>query len=217
MKELKYINIFNYSVDEYPFRKHIQEILEEEELENIHEKTENFFLERKKDQSTKQHKMFYKKYEGSSFQECYEKFVTNYCTDLLQVKLINQAKPTFRIHMPNNVGVGEFHKDSDYDHPMEEINFLVPVTEAKETSTIWCETKPGLGDYAPINLEYGQCLIFKGSHLKHGNKENKTENTRVSFDFRVIPFDKYSPSESGSINTGMKFKIGEYYNLLEKK
>ena len=31
--------------------------------------------------------------------------------------------------MHDNLGVGEFHRDSDYEHPLEEINFLVPVTE----------------------------------------------------------------------------------------
>jgi hypothetical protein len=51
--------------------------------------------------------------------------------------------------------------------------------------------------------------------LKHGNKINTTKKTRVSFDFRVIPKSEYRPSSHNSVNTGLKFKIGEYYDFIE--
>ena len=215
MLELNNINIFEYPISTYPFRESIIELIGEDELELLHRKFDFFLLEREKDQSTKFHKDFYAKYAGSTFEKLYEKFIQDFIQGLLETKVINQAKPTFRVHMNDNLGVGEFHKDSDYDHPIEEINLLIPVTKASETSTIWIESQPGLKDYAPVNLDYGQCLVFKGSKLEHGNKINRTGKTRVSFDFRVIPEADYKPSQGGSINTGLKFELGQYYKKLK--
>lgn len=217
MSELKLINIFNYPTDIYPFREYICDLIGEEDLELLHEKFDYFLLEREKDQNTKFHKSFYSNYKNSKFEKLYKNFITGFITETIGESVISQAKPTFRVHMHNNLGVGEFHKDSDYDHPIEEINILVPVTDAKDTSTVWMESLPGEKDYSPIELKYGECLIFKGSLLRHGNKINTTEKTRVSFDFRVIPLSQYKPSSSGSINTGLKFKIGEYYDFLKKE
>ena len=33
----------------------------------------------------------------------------------------------------------------------------------------------------------GQMLVFDGANLEHGNRINRSDETRVSFDFRVIP------------------------------
>ena len=78
---------------------------------------------------------------------------------------------------PNNKAVGEFHRDRDYNHPLDEINIWVPITSSKKTNTIWIESKFDKNDYKPMNLDYGQFLIFD-SGLKHGNRINK-ENKHV--------------------------------------
>jgi len=216
-KSLKLINIFKYDVEKYNFRSKIATSLQNEQLEDLHKNFDFFLLERNKDQSTEFHKKFYKNYDLDGFKELYELFIKEYCCDLLGSNLVFQAKPTFRVHMPNNLGVGEFHKDSDYNHPLEEINFLIPVTEAKDTSTVWVESAPNLGDYRPINLAYGEVLVFRGGMLKHGNKINETDKTRVSFDFRVIPEKEFKPNIYASINTGMTFTIGSYYSIVGDK
>jgi len=56
--------------------------------------------------------------------------------------------------------------------------------------------------------------IWKGSKLTHGNKENATGCTRVSFDFRVmLEKDYLSGVESfkSSRDTNKKFVLGQYY------
>ena len=42
--------------------------------------------------------------------------------NIVGTKLIYQRKPTLRIHLPENKSVGGFHRDRDYNHPIEEIN-----------------------------------------------------------------------------------------------
>lgn len=60
-------------------------------------------------------------------------------------RIIYQKKPTFRVHLPNNVGnayngtslvltslaVGKKHRDYDYFHPPGEINFWLPFTKGE--------------------------------------------------------------------------------------
>jgi hypothetical protein len=48
----------------------------------------------------------------------------------------------------------------------------------------------------------------------HGNKNNDTESTRVSIDFRLVDPHKFVPNEAGSINMNTKFDIGGYFNKL---
>ena len=49
----------------------------------------------------------------------------------------------------------------------------------------------------------------------HGNKQNTTQNTRVSVDFRVIPLSKYNEEDGSAIYTKMKFQIGDYYEVTK--
>ena len=80
--------------------------------------------------------------------------------------------------------------------------------------TIWVETEEDNGDFKPMNTKYGECVQWDGSNLTHGNKKNTTSETRISVDFRVIPISTYKPSTNNSINTKMRFKIGEYYEQI---
>lgn len=45
-------------------------------------------------------------------------------------------------------------------------------------------------DAIPINLRYGQCLMFD-PRILHGTVENTEDMTRVSMDFRIVPVDDY--------------------------
>mmetsp|Transcript_23571 Transcript_23571/g.28479 ORF Transcript_23571/g.28479 Transcript_23571/m.28479 type:complete len:88 (+) Transcript_23571:45-308(+) len=70
------------------------------------------------------------------------------------------------------------------------------------SNTLWVESKPGLQDFHPIELEYGQLLRFNGNECTHFTKSNVTDHTRVSFDFRAIPMSLYKDCYEG--------KIGDY-------
>jgi hypothetical protein len=106
-------------------------------------------------------------------------------------QLVYQKTPTFRVHLVNNLSVGEFHKDSDYGHGTNEINFWLPFVDTFSTNTIWVESGPELEDYTPKSLDYGEILKFDGANLLHGNKINDTGITRVSVDFRVVKYSEF--------------------------
>ena len=107
-----------------------------------------------------------------------------------------------------------WHTDAEFGHQAETVNFWVPLTLARGTATVWTETGPGKGDYTPVNMVPGQYLEFSATTLRHGNKPNITGRTRVSFDFRVIPFASYRDSGSLTVSAGRALRLGDYSMLL---
>jgi ectoine hydroxylase-related dioxygenase (phytanoyl-CoA dioxygenase family) len=197
---------------EYPFRKIVEESLEEQYLEKIHLKKQYELFVKGTDQSTDWHSLFYANLD--KFLPTYKEFIYKVVKPLFGEDIVYQKIPTFRTQLVDNFGVFEFHKDKKYKHNMEEINFFLPFTDAYDTNTIWAETEEDRGDYTPINALYGDLVMWYGSKLTHGNKINTTSNTRVSCDFRVIPLSKYKEDkDTSTIYTSMKFIIGDYYEV----
>ena len=90
--------------------------------------------------------------------------------------------------MPNGNKTISMHCDKDYDnHQDAEINFWIPVTLVGGNNSLFLESKPGKGDFQPVELQYGQYLKFDGHNCRHYTVHNDTDTCRVSFDFRVIP------------------------------
>lgn len=203
-----------YDVNKFPFRKIIQEILNQENLEKIHEVQNYDLFVRGTDQSTEWHKLYYSQLE--KFLPTYVEFIHDVIKPVFGENIVYQKIPTFRTQLVNNLAVFEFHKDKTYKHNIDEINFFLPFTDAYMSNTIWAESEEDKGDYSPMNTLYGQVVMWNGCYLTHGNKQNTTLNTRVSCDFRVIPLSKYNEDvNEGTIYTKMKFIIGDYYDVTK--
>ena len=189
-------------------------------LERLHFYKSYDLFERQNDQSTIWHKCFYKMIrEDDIFDNIYTDFLSQYIKPRFNEEIVYQKIPTFRVHLPNNIAVGEFHKDKHYRDQewadkVQELNYFVPLTKAYGTNTIWAETEEDLGDFKEIRANYGECVEWSATKLTHGNKQNLTSVTRVSFDFRVIPKSRYVESEHLTINTNIPFEIGGYYGVL---
>ena len=106
------------------------------------------------------------------------------------------------------------YRNKEWAEKVKEINYYVPLTKAYGTNTIWAESEEDKGDFKPIYSNYGECIEWEASKLTHGNKDNITSNTRVSFDFRIIPKSRYIESNYLTINTKIPFGIGGYYEVL---
>lgn len=212
---IKMQKVLNYDTQIFSFKDCVEDIFNTNNLTSLHERKSYDVFKRMNDQETIFHETFYSKFHNNhKFVDVYENFISKFVIPNMKLEtVIYQKVPTFRCHLEGNKAVGEFHKDSDYNHPKEEINFFVPLTEAKDTSTIWIESEPEKEDYRPINLKYGQVFIFNGGLYKHGNKVNETGKTRVGFDFRIIRPDEYTFSNKTSLNVVKKFIVGEYYHI----
>lgn len=208
----------SYDIERYDFRGLMHKHYGTDDLTRLDKWLDEdvpFFADKTFDQSTGIHKHFYKIYEQEEFLSLYRKFLAEVVQPGYGEALVYQAKPTFRVHLPNNVAVGEWHKDGDYNHQKSEINYWMPFTRAFGNNTIWIETEEDKGDFQPYDVEYGEVLIFNGAFLKHGNKPNDTGVCRASMDFRIIPHSQYKEIQAESSNLKLRFQIGGYYSLLE--
>lgn len=168
----------------------------------------------KEDQKTNIHSLFYANCgKNTQFNELYIELIKNQIYPLFNEKIVYQAVPTFRVHLPNNLAVAEYHKDRDYFHNPHEVNFFLPLTKAFDSNTIWIETYDNSNIYYPLEADYGEIIIFDGANLNHGNKTNNTNKTRISVDFRAMPLKYFEESSNISISAGVSMKIGDYYSI----
>lgn len=210
------MKILKYDTEEYPFVKLIHQLFDCWNLDELDKKWETehkFFNKPSKDSDTLYHKVFYDKMRSGwkDFLYTYNSFMRAFIQAEIQEPIIYQKWPTFRVHLPNNLAVGAWHTDSEFNHPDGEINFLLPITRMFESNTIITESEPGLKDFKQIELEPGEVFMFNGNKCTHGNLPNRTGKTRVSLDFRVLKRSDYKASDQTSITTGTKFILGEYY------
>ena len=209
-----------YDIKKYPFKDIVSNWLDMGDLHKLHEIRQYEHFDREHDQSTKWHEMFYMMIRiDKTFDKTYMNFLREHIKPRFNEEIVYQKIPTFRVHLPDNVSVGEFHKDKDYRNKewaekVKEVNYYLPLTKAYGTNTIWTESKEDKGDFKPIDSSYGECVEWEASKLTHGNKDNVTSITRVSVDFRVIPKSRYIESDYLTINTKIPFGIGGYYEVL---
>lgn len=209
---------FQYDTKQWCFREMVQTFLDFEDLAKIHEK--HRFAERLQkgtDQNQPLHRKFYDAMDSNpAFIEMYTDFIKEVIAPRYEDEIIYQRFPTFRVAQPDNVGTFGWHKDSDYNHSPAEVNYYLPVTRGYDTNTIWHESKPGLEDFKPMDVEYGDIVEWDGANCMHGTKTNETGDTRVSFDFRVMTLKDYElyPPKS-SITKGTSFEIGGYFGRLK--
>lgn len=95
--------------------------------------------------------------------------------------MLFQRGPTFRCHVAGGgAPTGRRHCDADYGHQPAEINFWLPLTRVHESNGLYAESAPGVGDFAPFALVYGECQRFWGAMCTHYTLANETDYTRAS-------------------------------------
>ncbi len=209
---------FAYDINKFNFSDKLSSVFQVDNLNHI--TNDISVLDRSHDQLTKHHEQFYKWMKQPEFFSLYEAFIQEYVRPLYNNKIVVQRYPTFRICYPNNVAIGEYHKDKNYRDAnwalqVKELNFFLPFTNAFDSNTIWVESQEDKKDFTAMHCKYGECIRWDASNLTHGNMINQTGQSRVSVDFRVIEYHNYIPSEIGSINQNIKFKLGDYYKLYD--
>jgi hypothetical protein len=166
----------------------------------------------------------------SDFEYIYFNFVQCHIKPFFpnETNLVVQKTPNIRISFPELTAIGQhkelshddevigIHCDNDFGHSEEEINFIIPITDMFDTNSIYFE--PILNsavchsEYNNLNISPDHFFIGYFNKLKHYNKINKTGKTRISLDFRIIPYSKYM--EKSEFFKGTKFEIGNYFTIM---
>jgi hypothetical protein len=206
-----------YSPELYPFADIVKECLGIPSLGSLHndKRAEWDLIERETDQKTPFHKLYYDSFTVK-VKPVWDKFVREIIAPKIEDNILYQTIPTFRVQIPGNLAVGEFHYDSEYGHQDGAMNLFIPFVDVNEFNTIHAESSHGKGDFKPMLCRYGEVIVWDGVNLRHGNVINTSNETRVSMDARIISVSNFLEPTNYSIN--MKIPLGEggYYTRLEK-
>jgi hypothetical protein len=200
--------VLSYPLERYPFPAMITYLLDEVDLAAL--RGDGLPLHsRENDQISWWHERFYAAREA--WGPLYRKFVMEFVARQFSEPFYYQAIPTFRVQLPDNLAVGEYHRDSEYGHPAGEVNLWLPLTRADGSNSIYlCEDESGERRRS-IRAWPGDVVVFDGVRRRHGNEINCQRYSRVSFDFRCLPVRLYRESEARSVNMGCRFAPGDYY------
>ena len=202
---------FKYDINKYNFKELI-ETLFGCQLDELHQWLGAYSaFDRRNDQHTLAHRVFYSNYK-KLIQPVYTSFMHEVLSQLIQMPFSYQVVPTFRVGLPGNRFVGEYHKDSKYLHPDFELNFNLALSNYAAPCCLMSERIPGSRVYEPIECMYGEIFSFNHIDCMHGSELNSTDLTMCSFDFRVAMLPFYKETSAKSINMNSAFKIGEYFS-----
>ncbi len=207
---------FNFNEEEFDFLGLFSQLFGVTDLEHIHEFMGRFdVFNRAKDQNTILHKVFYSNFKSrnSSLAVLYERFIRNFISSIVPESFYFQKIPTLRVGLPKNKFVGEFHKDTLYNHLPYELNFNLPIVNYKNSAALLTEDFPGSGNLISVEIDYGQVMSFDHIDCIHGSNINETEKTMISLDFRLALKDfYYEDLAAKSVNTKSYFIIGDYFS-----
>lgn len=189
--------IFNYDIHSHKFKEYFENLYNSNDLENLHLISKDFQdskdvleLGYLNDKDTDLHRIFYNDIKSNdTFKNLYINFIKDLYTYFYPEEefFIYQSFPSVRFQYPESVSVPP-HKDSDHlsNHPLGEKNFLIPITEMKDTNSIWVESKEDKRDFKSYHLKYGNLFRFNGNTCTHYNEKNKEGKLRISMDFRIM-------------------------------
>jgi len=177
-------------------------------------------------------KTFYNFFDTDySFLKLYLNFITDNIKPLFPKEryILVQKTPNIRFQLPGYSNIGKLdsdpydwvcglHKDRQFNHPKSEWNFILPITKMYKTNSIYYEENPNsnqrIEDYKSFDLNENEFYKTKLNSCYHYNKINLTNNTRVSFDFRVIPKSEFKNNKLTSTTSNVKFIPGKYYMYI---
>jgi hypothetical protein len=181
---MKSAKIIQYQTSNYDFRAWAASVLGVTELELLHQRNDLKDYDNVVEQINVCRDQLL-----NNFEDCkpvFLAFIKSVISPLFQDITAYQMPPSFRCHFSGK-GSSAFHRDRDYGVISGRLNVWLPFTKVWGSNSIWIESTDGKGDFTPIELEYGQALIFDGANLCHGTIVNDTNVTRVSMDFRFAP------------------------------
>lgn len=202
---------YNYDIKKYPFKEILENIFGVD-LENIHNWLGDFSVFNKDtDQNTIIHKVFYANFD-EKISSLYKHFIENEIANFIPSDFYYQLVPTFRVGLPGNKFVGEYHKDSNYNHQDYELNINLGLSNYFGDASLKAETEPNSNIFTSLECPYGQIFSFDHINCLHGCETNSTNKTMISFDFRLALSNFYFESSAKSVTIGRGFKTGSYFS-----
>ncbi len=170
---------------------------------------------------------------NNEFINLYKNFIKEYIKPFYpnEESILYQKTPNIRIGFPNLTAIGKkdsdpdskvigLHNDNEFGHSIQEINYIIPITKMFDTNSIYFEKTVNSNEnpenYNNLYLDTNEYFQGYFNKLYHFNKINKTGKTRISLDFRIIPYSKYIENENdkSSVTSNKKLVLDEYFELI---
>jgi hypothetical protein len=164
------------------------------------------------DNSTDTHQRFYAQHPQQ--RPLYEALCRRLIDDVIGEPCHVQVIPTYRFGLPGNRWVGSFHRDSDFGHSGYELNAICALTPMPASAALHVEQTAGAHDFAPMDLQAGEVILFDHIDRLHGCPLNREGVSVASIDFRFVPVRFAAAAfrdAASSINTGTAFLPGHYF------
>ncbi|CAE7235994.1 Streptomycin biosynthesis protein StrG [Symbiodinium microadriaticum] len=136
-----------------------------------------------------------------------------------------QTEPVLRVVLPSQHAATKRHRDADYGHIPEELNFWMPLTSVSGCSSLHVESFPGRADFHAIEGGEGDMFRWWGNLCEHYTEANTSTTTRVSLDFRVVVGSFWAAAaKAGTLqqaekqrrrNHGGSMMLGSYYTWMQ--
>tara|TARA_Y200000002_G_scaffold182699_1_gene150749 strand:+ start:16533 stop:18380 length:1848 start_codon:yes stop_codon:yes gene_type:complete len=196
--------IYKYDTNKHKFIDFIKKLYNETNLSELHNKSQDYIFCKDRiklglgdlnERDSDLHKIFYEEIKkNDEFKKIYCGFIKDIFKQFFpdEKYMIYQTYPSIRFQFENSITIPP-HKDSDHlsNHPIGEKNFLIPITEMKNTNSIIIESKPDKKDFKSIPLNPGELFHFNGNLCTHYNEKNTEGKLRISLDFRIILYKDY--------------------------
>lgn len=161
------------------------------------------------------HDEWHAQWQREPVQLAYRALVRRIAAQVIEGRYFYQREPNLRIHPPGGTAVS-WHTDADFGHLPHEYNVWVPLTVTTDDSQrLWVWQDPGSSDRcAPVHVPFGSAFVFLGATVKHGNQVNTTDETRISFDFRLLAKEHYRDTGAKTVLYDVPLRYPEYWEEM---
>lgn len=131
-----------------------------------------------------------------------------------------QTSPVLRVVMPSEHFATKAHRDGDYGHVPQELNYWIPLSPVFGSNSLFVESFPDRGDFEAFEGDNGDVFRWWGNRCEHYASPNRTDCTRVSLDFRVVPGPLWASVTSATKEAALagrtlkhlgELRLGSYY------
>ena len=222
MSIIKNYKIIKYNKSKINFVNLLFKAFKKKKIEDIINMGNNDFIYEK----------LYKLNSSKEFQVFYKSLLKIIKKKLLIDKFYYQKIPSFRIHRPGQKSVN-FHNDVMYGHGESVINawitltntninntlFLVPDNHSSKIINKFNADNLSINELNDLSLKYAKPIITKSGEILlfntksiHGTMINNSKELRISFDFRLLPYN----ADSGT-KILKEFYVPYFNKIFNKK
>ena len=210
----RHLEKYKYDTSAHPFKDCLCDIYQSSDLSQLHNVYSDRISINGHDSSSFLHKKFYDT-QKEKLTPVYLGFLENIIYPILGEPFYFQVVPCIRLGFPGKKWLDRYHVDTDYNHPIYELNINLAINPTPLPSAqLRIEDSPSSGNFVSLDQSYGEFTFINHIQCLHGSEVNSSIDTFCSIDFRLIlkKDEEVAFSSTESVNTKKRFLKGSYFS-----